>query len=447
MIYRRYEMSFSFHLFKIFYHSLQTQQKEIEMEVPTSRQCLKERERGWKPVVGTQKDQPFESVMLDAGSDALNYCEREKLRREYPHREPVYWVCGCYMCDQWKPTWQKGSPSSEASLQRRRSHNGSETWKSPGRSSRGSTSRSHSVDKQPVLQYNSRPGTPPRRSSPQRIKSSSQEKSLMNGYNEKYSTDGSYYMGEWQDGLYHGQGRLRCMREQIIYDGFWKHGKRHGLGEQLSLKLDTVTIAHWSDNQIQSISYIFDSTGKAQYIAKDGSKAAAKYVPFSKLLNLMNRRQEVNSHQEVTNLNSHQEVTNPNTTTSSTTAISSPTRDRISEVQSTEEHDYLVHNVTPRASSPSPKSTTKIVGESCVLCGVRTHINSNQRCPNCETRSLFANTPGGAQSSPCASSPGEPTPGYSTSSSTAFDSPAEYLRRQDAAIAASTTHDIETWCY
>jgi hypothetical protein len=42
--------------------------------------------------------------------------------------------------------------------------------------------------------------------------------------------DGSYYSGEFKDGVFNGRGRFYYKINKMYYDGEWKDGKPHGKG-------------------------------------------------------------------------------------------------------------------------------------------------------------------------------------------------------------------------
>ena len=49
--------------------------------------------------------------------------------------------------------------------------------------------------------------------------------------------NGDVYIGEWNDGIKHGQGTYKCA--DGVYHGEYKNGKMHGLG---TLKIDGVVV-------------------------------------------------------------------------------------------------------------------------------------------------------------------------------------------------------------
>lgn len=62
----------------------------------------------------------------------------------------------------------------------------------------------------------------------------------MNGFRQGYGTftfgDGSYYRGQWWQGLRHGYGELRMMnlltgQEIALYQGQWAYDLKHGFGK------------------------------------------------------------------------------------------------------------------------------------------------------------------------------------------------------------------------
>ncbi len=43
--------------------------------------------------------------------------------------------------------------------------------------------------------------------------------------------DGSYYQGDFVNGLYEGQGLFWYKKNQLTYEGQWQGGKPHGNGK------------------------------------------------------------------------------------------------------------------------------------------------------------------------------------------------------------------------
>ena len=59
--------------------------------------------------------------------------------------------------------------------------------------------------------------------------------------------DHTVYKGEWEDGLWHGDGKLRTGSGGEMYEGQWIQGKRDGLGEQLDSEGNQY-VGDWMDD-------------------------------------------------------------------------------------------------------------------------------------------------------------------------------------------------------
>lgn len=53
-----------------------------------------------------------------------------------------------------------------------------------------------------------------------------------NGYGIHIYPDGSFYSGEFKDGVYNGKGKFLYKLNKMTYEGEWRDGKPNGKGEE-----------------------------------------------------------------------------------------------------------------------------------------------------------------------------------------------------------------------
>eukprot|EP01059_Diplonema_ambulator_P008732 TRINITY_DN18443_c0_g1_i1.p1 TRINITY_DN18443_c0_g1~~TRINITY_DN18443_c0_g1_i1.p1 ORF type:complete len:513 (+),score=133.16 TRINITY_DN18443_c0_g1_i1:172-1539(+) len=287
----------------------------------------------FSPIVGKVKYKDPRPLFGD-----LDYCEKERLNRRYPHKEPVEWQCACPACRKALPRPSKGTnggvgknsvvsdiafTSLLTTPRDVRFANGEYSRRPSYRSARSTTperGRARSVrSNDPHGTCPTRQLPPPLRAEYVRLEDDVFKISYENGdtyhgqvhnnrrngngvttyacggtlscwwvddrpngYGERRWPDGSIFEGMWKDGKPSGQGWMRYS-DGCIYYGRWRDGNREGQGELYDPTSGTVLLGQWEDDRQVAVVYKLAEGGEA-YRQEDGVFVPVKIPVFSKIL-------------------------------------------------------------------------------------------------------------------------------------------------------------------